>query len=177
MASRSLLIMCGLPFSGKSTLARAISDRFGLIHTEVDWLHRDRGAGEDGRRLTRQEWTVAYWESYGQVDTQLGVGASVVFDAVNHRLRMRDRLRHIARRHGVRPLLVLVALPVAEIEQRRRRNAIVPARVDVPEEDFREVAATFEVPQTWERVVLYNNAIPLDKWLVLLDEAMGVTDP
>jgi predicted ATPase len=35
----TLYILCGLPFSGKTTLARALADRCGFVHTEVPiWM-------------------------------------------------------------------------------------------------------------------------------------------
>ncbi len=78
-----------------------------------------------------------------QVDAVFAAGESVVFDAVSHRRRMSDRLRQIARRHAASALGTPVAPPVVVFEERRRRNAIAPVRVDLPEEKYREVAALF----------------------------------
>ena len=62
-SGRRLYVLCGLPFAGKSTLARELAARLGLAHLEGDQIHREQGLGGDDRRLTRAEWVAAYRES------------------------------------------------------------------------------------------------------------------
>ncbi len=143
MPSPRLLIMCGLPFSGKSTLARELAARLGFVHLELDAVNVERGAGLDGDVITREDWLVAYRESYRRLDGHLEAGCSVVFDATNFRRAHRERLRRAARRAGAVALVIYLDLPELEVRDRLLRNRIAPMRYDVPDEDFTQVVEGF----------------------------------
>jgi uridine kinase len=55
--SNRLIIICGLSFAGKSTLANEISARFGYTEVDVDETKLDLyGPGIDDEQLTQDEW-------------------------------------------------------------------------------------------------------------------------
>lgn len=56
-----MIMLCGTPFSGKSTLARALAERFGLAHIEIDRAYTRRGVlQEPGDQLGENDWLVAF---------------------------------------------------------------------------------------------------------------------
>ena len=164
-SERRLYVLCGLPFAGKSTLARELAAHLGLVHLEVDQIHRDRGLGGDGRRLSRADWVAAYRESYRRLDALLADGCSVVYDATNFRRRMRDRLRQIADAHGAQTTVILVDPSEEEVRRRLARNRANPRRADVPDDDFREVVASFQPPGSDERVIRFDPSVPIGSWV------------
>lgn len=163
-------VLCGLPFAGKSTLARQMTAALGLVHLEVDAINRERGLGGDGRELPRAVWAATYRESFRRLERWLAEGRSVVYDATNFRRVMRDRLRRIAAAGGARSLVVLVGAAPEEIAARRERNRRLPRRPDVPEASFAEVRNGFEPPGDDEIVVRYDPSRPIAEWLDRLRE-------
>jgi hypothetical protein len=56
--------MCGLPFAGKSTAARALQLRTKAVLVQLDMINAERGLGLDGSAISQEEWTRTYAEAY-----------------------------------------------------------------------------------------------------------------
>src|SRR5687768_15063972 len=94
MPKSTLYIMCGLPFSGKTTLARTLANECGFVHLDLDAIARANSLfPEEG--INDEQWGQVFREVYRQVVALLISGKSVVFDAVNYDRVGRDRLRAI----------------------------------------------------------------------------------
>jgi predicted kinase len=96
-----LFILCGLPFSGKSTLARAMAEYLDIVHIELDSVHGERGIDLKGEPPTREDWIEAYRRSFRRLDKVLAERHSVVFDATSYRRVHRQRLARIASKYDV----------------------------------------------------------------------------
>jgi DNA polymerase III delta prime subunit len=73
-----VLIFCGLPFSGKTTFARALSEETGWIRIDLNKINASRGVGIDGGAITLEEWARSYDESWRQMAAALSTGASII---------------------------------------------------------------------------------------------------
>jgi predicted kinase len=164
MAGR-VYILCGLPFAGKSTLARELAARLGWTHLEVDAIHRERGQGLHGEQLSRQSWIDAYREAYRRLDELLRDQRTVLYDATNFRRAQRQRARQIAARHGATACVLYVTTPAMAAQQRLHQNRQLPARADVHDIDFAAVAAQFQPPTADEDMLQYNGAAPVAVWI------------
>jgi predicted kinase/catechol 2,3-dioxygenase-like lactoylglutathione lyase family enzyme len=165
--------MCGLPFAGKSTLARALATRLGAVHLELDAINVERGLGRGGAPLSDADWAATYREGRRRLEDHLAAGHSVVYDAVSFRWAHREQLRRIARRHGAAATVVHVAPPVAEIGRRRRANRARPTRGDVRPKDFALVAQGFQPPRPEEATLVYDGIVLPDRWARDLAHAQG----
>jgi predicted kinase len=92
-----LYILCGLLFSGKSTLARVMAAATGCMLVELDAIDSERGLGLAGAPITSQQWDETYREAYHRIALALIAGQSVLFDATNYTRAQRDDLRHSPR--------------------------------------------------------------------------------
>jgi predicted kinase len=160
-----LFLLCGLPFSGKSTLGRALQKRLGIVHVEVDRFHREGRNELVERSIERADWIAAYQEAYRKVESALDQGQSVVFDAVSYRRTQRDRIRRIAAKHDVPMTTIYLDVPPEEARTRLQANRNSPARANVSKTDFDEVAAGMQPPQDDEPVVRYRPDEPVDIWI------------
>jgi len=165
MSNVRLYMMCGLPFAGKSTLARALATHLDAVRLETDAINTERGLGSNGAAITTREWAATYREAYQRLEALLRDGYTVVYDAVNYRHVQRDQLRRIARRCGVTAQVIFVATSVERARQRLELNRVQVARFDVRDEDFAEVANRFEPPTADEHVLHYNGDEPIEQWL------------
>src|SRR4051812_25686927 len=82
----TLYILCGLPFSGKSTLGRALAAQAGGAIVSFDELY-----AEHGEVLARTRDTLAVWQAIRElagerIGALLRDGVSVVYDNTNFRV-------------------------------------------------------------------------------------------
>lgn len=147
-------MFCGLPFSGKSTLARDLSDGLGVAHVEIDRINTERSIGLDGAAIGADDWNETYAESFRQLESYLRAGESVIHDATNYSRDQRQRLRSIANAVGAETVIVYVAVPGAEVRRRWRANRVSGERHDVRETDFLNVIDGFEEPNDDEGIVI-----------------------
>lgn len=165
VTDQHLYLLCGLPFSGKSTMGRALAELAGTVHVEVDRFHAGRPDDFAERRVERTEWIAAYRAAYEQLERALAASESVVFDAVSYRKVQRDRIRRIASKHGVP--LTIIYLDVAPDVARARMvaNRLTPVRPNVPDADFNEVCAGMQPPMAGETWIAYDPKEPLERWI------------
>jgi predicted kinase len=97
----ALVIVCGLPGTGKTTLARHLGRTLGIATITKDDLKEalaDRlGAGDRAR--SRELGSLAYDELYAKAAALLGAGDGVVLESNFHRARSEPPLRALAA-HG-----------------------------------------------------------------------------
>lgn len=100
MSQPTLVVLCGLPASGKSTLARDLAGPLQAVILSNDKI---RTEGANPAHMTR--WLLA------EVERLLGDGRNVIADTCALRPFERTRLRDIGRRVGARCELVFVNTP------------------------------------------------------------------
>ncbi len=160
-----LFILCGLPFSGKTTLAKALVERLGFARVDMDEINTRKGVGLHGEAIVQEEWDRTYAESYRQLDQLLQAGKSVLFDAANFTKAQRDYLRSIAAKHEAATQVIYVDVSEAEARQRWQRNRITHQRYDVRDDDFAYVVRYFEAPTPDEHVLRYHPSQSVDEWI------------
>jgi predicted kinase len=120
-----LVIVGGLPATGKTTVSRALARAVDGIHLRIDTIEQAVvrwGAG------TRPPGPVGYGIGYALADDFVRQGRTVVADSVNPLTVTRDAWRAVAVRAGVGYLEVEVVCS-DEVEHRRRaegRTADIP---------------------------------------------------
>jgi predicted kinase len=108
------IIFCGLPGTGKTTLARELARRLGAVYLRIDAIEcaiasaKDMPVGEAGYRV-----------GYAVAEDNLRLGRTVVADSVNPLRVTRDAWRDVAVRAGVIFVEVLVVCS-DPIEHRHR---------------------------------------------------------
>jgi predicted kinase len=147
-----LIYTCGYPFSGKSTLSRAIAAETGFALVEVD-----------AHMTSMDHWLDAYVAAYAEVRMHLRASRSAVLDSVAHTRKNRARLHRIAAEFNATPLCVWLDVPVEEANRRRLHNQTNPTRAHVPDEGFEWITRDFE-PPTETYSVVYSPDQSLDAW-------------
>jgi predicted kinase len=163
----TLYFLCGLPFAGKSTLARALVAHTGARHISLDAINTERGLGldGDGAAITPEQWDVTYAEAYRRIEETLTAGGSVVYDETCFLRSQRDAVRAIAARSGARAQLIWVTTPEAAARARLLANRQTGERFDIRDDNFELVATRFEPPTPDERALRYDGASPHEAWL------------
>jgi len=159
-----LFAMCGLAFSGKTTLAKAISSSVGAEYIGLDDINEERGLrGGDG--IPGDEWEKTSLIAVERLGKILSVGCDVVLDDTLSFRWLRDRYAETARCHAAQFILIYVATPLAEIRRARAHNDVVGQRVPIREEVFQDHASRFEVPTPEERPLTFSRNASMEEWL------------
>jgi predicted kinase len=156
--------MCGVAFSGKSTLARRIADELSISLISLDAINHERGLrGGEGMSIAQWEETSAI--AMDRLRQCLREERSAMVDDTFSRRFLRDRCKTAARESGAGFTIVFVDTPIEEIRSRRDANHQNPTRHHVRDDVFEDHYKTFQFPATDEPVVRVVAGFDLQSWL------------
>ena len=157
MTSTRLVLICGLPASGKTSLARELAPKIPAIRLDKDeWtmqLGLDIWDDELRVRVERQLW--------GLTQELLALGQSVIWEWGHWALAERDEKRLGARALGVGVELHHLDAPLEELIERAARRQASGAWSAAPmtRAHFERWATAFEPPDD-EEMVLFDDPAP-----------------
>src|SRR5579885_1361894 len=158
-------ILCGLAFSGKTTLAKVLDQRLGLSRVSIDEINTARGVGLRNAWITPEDWDLTYAESYRQLEEHLRAGRSVLSDAGNFNRAERDKARAIAAHSDADALVIYVTTPEPIARQRWLRNRLTHERNDIRDDYFEIGIQMFEPPTADENALFYRNEQDVGAWI------------
>ena len=88
-----LIMVCGLPGTGKTTLAKAVAERIGAVHISSDTV-RMKMLKE--RTYSEEEKERVYDFMLEEAEKELRKGKKVVLDATFYRKKLREKARETA---------------------------------------------------------------------------------
>lgn len=163
-----IYMLCGLPFAGKTTLAKLLAQRLGLPRVSIDEINGGRGLGHNNSWISPADWDITYAEAYRQLDTYLRSGCSVIHDAANFTRTERGDVRTVAAQSGSDTCVIYVTTPEATVHQRWQENRLTHIRNDIRDDFFEQVVTQFTPPTEDEHVLYYDNAQDVDEWIAVL---------
>lgn len=116
MTGPHLIVLSGLPGSGKSTIAELLAKRLRLPYFSVDPI--ESAIVSAGIARSFETGLAAYLVAATLAEEQLKLGNSVIVDAVNAEEEGKDVWRALAKRHGVALIVLLVSLEGSLHKQR-----------------------------------------------------------
>ncbi|MCQ8187605.1 AAA family ATPase [Streptomyces rugosispiralis] len=140
-----LIIMCGLPATGKTTLARALARQTGAVHLRIDTIEQAIARSGPARHPVGP---VGYIVGYALAEEHLRQGLTVIAESVNPLAVTRDAWREVAVRAGVPAAEVeIVCSDPAEHERRASQRTVdIP---DLPLPTWTDI--TNHVYEPWHR--------------------------
>lgn len=161
-----LIIICGLPYAGKTTLGHTLVARFGHEAVDVD-VTKERlyGLGRKDDDLTKEQWNLIYTRTDQQIEEYLNSEKTVVDDSRYFKKVERMRARAIAERCHARCLTIYVDTPVAILWQRVVENRRKPARHDIPDAAMEDLLTQWEAPTEDEHALVLQHGVRLCDWI------------
>jgi predicted kinase len=140
----ALILLSGLPGTGKSFLASAIAARYPAAIVRSDEV---RKVLFPAPTYSTQENGVVYLICYALLGQLLSDGFTVIFDATNLVRDGRKRARRIATRAGARTLTLLTDAPAEVVAQRlraRTQGSVAAYSSDADQAVHEKLATTVE---------------------------------
>ena len=144
-SSPVLIVLCGLSFSGKSTIGQSLANSFTASVVSLDAINDERGL-QGGQGISLAEWRVTNDLAHERAESLLRSGVSVVIDDTGSPRFLRDEWRAIASDIGAGFDLVYVRADPQIIRNRVRFNRENPTRPDVIDALINDHTAHFEPP-------------------------------
>jgi predicted kinase len=153
MMSDVLVVMSGLPGSGKSTIADRIGRELGAAILSVDPI--EAAIWRCGIPPSIETGVAAYEVAAVLAEEQLASGLTVIVDAVSAVEAARERWRQAAASVGDVPAVIEVVCSDEDLHRRRlaARRRTIPGFPDLSWADVQERRRTWE-PWTGERLVI-----------------------
>ncbi len=162
---KKLYFLCGVAFSGKSTLAKKIAEykNATLVSQDEIWFIKEKELGLDLN--SDEDWERVQQISKAKVRDVLLGGESVVYDDICLKYANRESLRNLATECNAIPILIYLDTPRNIQEERRARNAETKERHQVPSHIINWGLEELEIPLEGERPFIYRPESDLEEWL------------
>ena len=162
----TLIIVCGEPYAGKTTLGQALVQRFRHASVDVDGTkERLYGLGLKDEDLTNEQWVRIYEQTDQQIADYLHAGQSVVDDSRNFRQFERVHAKDIAEGCRAHCVIIYVNTPEAILRQRLHENRAHPSRHDLNDHDFEQLLLLVEPPTDEEQPLVFTCGESLNEWI------------
>jgi len=160
-----LYIMCGVGFSGKSTLAKRIAEHTGAILVSQDTLFFEKEKELNLDQDSDEQWRMLLDMCLERIRENLSAGKSVVFDNTNTKFEHRDELRKLAKSVGAETKVIFLDTPIEIQKERQMKNLKTRDRHDVKQKYLDQAVSELEVPSEEENTVVFKPNTDVNEFL------------
>jgi predicted kinase len=159
-------LLVGLPYSGKTTLAKHLKEKHGFAHINIDQLKIEAGYGDVGDDdVPDHIWDEIFTKADQLIVKYLKEGKNLANEYAWVTREWRDRARRIARQAGFDTKLIYLDIPHSEVKRRWQENLKTNQRFHWPEHEFQQYINDFEQPIEDENIIIYDQTTPVDDWI------------
>ncbi len=148
--------MCGVGFSGKSTLAKQIAEHTGATLVSQDALFFEKEKEMNLDQDSDKQWRMLLDMCLERIKENLETGKSVVFDNTNTRFEHREELRELAKSVEAETKVIFLDTPIEIQKERQKKNLKTGERHDVKQEYLDQAIAELEIPTENENTLSFK---------------------
>ncbi len=159
-------LLVGLPYSGKSTLANELKNKYGFAHINIDEWKFNKGYKDKGDdEIPNKVWDEIFEEADKLFVNYLKEGKNIANEYAWVTRSWRDRARKVAKDAGFETKVIYIKLPLSTIKERWLKNNQSKSRFHWPEHEFENYIKDFEIPTTEENIIIYDQSTSIDSWI------------
>lgn len=168
----TLFLMLGFSGSGKTTIAKMISQELGIPRISSDGIRRKMfNRVEDVKNAKLNPHVFGALDYAAEANLQLGI--SVIYDANNNRIAERAKSRAIADSCNAKTIIVWVKTPLAIAKKRELGRRADPNHLHAPEDYHDRLAAALQEPLAHELVIIIDGLAPAAEQLKSFKQQLG----
>ena len=153
--NNKLYILCGLPFSGKTTLAKEIESKLNAVRVNSGEIKTSL-FGKD--IIDHRGWEKVYTQVYTDIKTALEQGKTVIYDNGNFAKYERGLAKNIADKLEVETTTIFISIPKEVAQQRAKENNLADL-------DFQDILLELELPDASEKHLVFSHDEDINKWI------------
>jgi predicted kinase len=155
---KTLYILCGLPYAGKSFVAKHVQTKTDITFVSIDDIFHAQGFDWNSNTLPNADtWEQIFNDSYEHTTQALREGKNVLYDSTNQTLASRDKLREVATSMGANTKVIYIKSPVEMVWKRWDENQKNPTRPAINRKLVQQTIDMFEEPTEHENLLVINN--------------------
>jgi len=159
-------LLVGLPYAGKTTLAKELKNKYGFAHINIDELKFNRGYKDEGdNEVSDKVWDEIFEEADTLIAKYLKEGKKLVNEYAWITKAWRERARKVAQNAGFATKIIYIKLPIETIRKRWGENMQSRRRFHWTEHEFENYIKDFEEPTPDEHIIIYDQTISVDQWV------------
>ncbi|MDD5171498.1 MAG: AAA family ATPase [Candidatus ainarchaeum sp.] len=137
-----LIIVCGLPGSGKSSLSKDLAKRFSAVHLNSDIIRKELFPKPS---YSEEEKRAVYAEMAKRAGELLAKGSNVIADATFSRKEYRETMDEVAGQTGAKVFIIKCILHEGETKKRlEKRKQAGKSPSDADYDVYVKLKETFE---------------------------------
>lgn len=110
-----LIIICGLPGTGKTTLAKALAKKFHLTHISTDIIRKKHFKH---REYSKKEKMKVYSLVFSEAEKELVVGKNIALDGTFYKSTLRKTAYSLAKKYKTKFFIIECTISENEIKKR-----------------------------------------------------------
>ena len=155
---KTLWILCGLPYSGKTYVAKKIIEQTSCVYVSIDNILAELHYDWNTNKLPDTEgWKKVFDISYQQTKEALEKDLNVLYDSTNHTKASREKLREVANNISADARVIYIDVPEKIIVDRWQENKRQKSRFVLDENLLNQTISAMEVPSSDEGVIIVKN--------------------
>ena len=169
---RMLILISGLPGTGKSRISRELASKLGAVHISSDSIRKKM---LEKRTYSEEEKALVYGEMVSQVSKSLSEGKTVIADATFYKESLRKEMREAANKAGTDFFLVECTLTEEKAKER-----ISSRKMGDSEAKYREyliVKNAFEPFGNSEERITIDTSLPAEQSVQTILRSVSGIEP
>lgn len=116
---QTLYLLCGMPFSGKTTLGKSLAKYLNSPYISLDEINEARGlCGGDG--IPVEEWEKIHLQAMQELLNLMQSGQDIVVDDTSCYRWLRERFSNFVKQHDYQTIIVFLDIPLSIIRKMRK---------------------------------------------------------
>ena len=162
-----LIMITGLPGSGKTTFAKALAESLNAVHLNTDIIRARMGKRGQYDEMDK---SMIYAKMLKQTESYLHRGEDLVVDATFYKAALRKPYKRLAKKYKKQLYWIVVQAAESVIKERMQQKR------QYSEADFEVYKTIKDIYEPLEEgyLILYSDAYPIEKMIIKAKEYLSL---